>query len=139
MAAGLEAAAEQEGWRPDGLASGRGAGGAAGAVTAPCARRPSPQETGAPRPRPGRVLVLRSRHAAPAAASAPHHHCAADGALRSGTRARRARPAALAAAASAIWAAGSAGGAAQGVWAPLALRALHVHPPFFLNKLLVTI
>ncbi|CAI9149696.1 unnamed protein product [Rangifer tarandus platyrhynchus] len=73
MAAGLEAAAEQEGWRPDGLASGRGAGGAAGAVTAPCARRPSPQETGAPRPRPGRVLVLRSRHAAPAAASAPHH------------------------------------------------------------------
>ncbi|CAI9150003.1 unnamed protein product [Rangifer tarandus platyrhynchus] len=48
MAAGLEAAAEQEGWRPDGLASGRGA---AGAVTAPCApaprlRRPAPRALG---------------------------------------------------------------------------------------------
>lgn len=119
-AAALEAAAEQEGWRPEGLARGRGAGGATEAVTAPCTRhsppeggrRPAPSARPLPRPR----VRPRSAGGRLSASSLPR----AEGprpARRTATSARARGPRRARLAASAAAAAASTSGAARpGLW-----------------------
>lgn len=122
------AAVEQERRRLNGLARGRGAGGAAEAVPAPSTAAPRLREAGAPRLRPGRLLVLRVRPRSTgsrlSASSLPHG--LRERGLRGGVHAGLSAPD-RPSRSPPQRAARLACGGARAVRTPLALRALHVH------------
>lgn len=115
----MATAAEQDGWRPEGLARGRGTGGAAEAVTAPRTRHSSPERGRRPalsaRPLPRPRVLPRSAGGRLSASSLPR----AEGprpARRTATSARARGPGRARLAAPAAAAASPSGAARPGLW-----------------------